>query len=370
MSSRIVTIARLLLPSTGAVVVIVVAIPAVAAASWDDITTTLGRLDPLVVVGLTALWVAGLVAQTPTLTAALPGLSHRRALALNLSGSCVSNLLPLGGAAGTAVNWRMVRGWGFGAAAFARWALVTNLADTAVKLALPAVVLGWFAVSADAPPHVIGTAALAGAALLIVLIALIGVGSREATLRRVGGWDAWNVTEDADLGILQAALLWGCLAAVGVQLPLVVVAAAFVVERVLSLLVLTPGAVGPVEVGMVAALTALGAPSAAAAAGVLLYRAFIVALEIPVGGAVLVGWWAQRQAVRRMPRRTMARSRPCPALPSRRASRVPGSADWQTHPVEVTRHADECRGGARVSCHLDGRGAPTDSKRCADAMMR
>ncbi|MBP6995524.1 MAG: flippase-like domain-containing protein [Phycicoccus sp.] len=351
MSSRIVTIARLLLPSTGAVVVIVVAIPAVAAASWDDITTTLGRLDPLVVVGLTALWVAGLVAQTPTLTAALPGLSHRRALALNLSGSCVSNLLPLGGAAGTAVNWRMVRGWGFGAAAFARWALVTNLADTAVKLALPAVVLGWFAVSADAPPHVIGTAALAGAALLIVLIALIGVGSREATLRRVGGWldgcaeriaflprsregYAADVvrfrTQSAELiiggwpgllggklayAILQAALLWGCLAAVGVQLPLVVVAAAFVVERVLSLLVLTPGAVGPVEVGMVAALTALGAPSAAAAAGVLLYRAFIVALEIPVGGAVLVGWWAQRQAVRRMPRRTMAPSRPVPPLP-------------------------------------------------------
>lgn len=345
MTSRTVTLARLLLPTTVAAVVIALAIPAVAATSWDDITTTLGRLNPLVLAGLTALWLVGLVAQTPTLTAALPGLSHRRALALNLSGSCVSNLLPLGGAAGTAVNWRMVRGWGFGAAAFARWALVTNLADTAVKLALPAVVLGWFALSADAPPQVIGTAALAGAALLVLLIALIGVASREAALRRVGGWldgcadriaflprspegyaaDVVHFrTQSVDLiiggwprllggklayAILQAALLWGCLAA-GVQLPMVVVAAAFVVERVLSLLVLTPGAVGPVEVGMVAALTALSAPSAAAAAGVLLYRAFIVALEIPVGGAILVGWWAQLHARRRMPRLEVAPSRP------------------------------------------------------------
>ena len=38
------------------------------------------------------------------LTASLPGLSHRRALTLNLTGSAVSNLLPGGGAAGALVS--------------------------------------------------------------------------------------------------------------------------------------------------------------------------------------------------------------------------------------------------------------------------
>ena len=337
MSSRTLTMARLVVPTGVAVVVVALAMPAVTATTWADILGTLSGVNPLALCGLTAMWLAGLVAQTPSLTAALPGLSHRRALALNLAGSCVSNLLPLGGAAVTAVNWRMARGWGFGGAAFARWALITNLADTVVKLALPAAVLGWFALSADVSPRVVGTAALAGGALLVLLGGLMVVASREAMLRRVGGWldlcanripvlprspegYAANAVrfraESSDLvavgwprliggklayAILQAVLLWGCLAAVGVRPPLVVVAAAFVVERALSMLVLTPGAVGPVEVGMVAALTALAVPAGGAAGGVLLYRAFIVALEVPVGGAILLGWWAQRHPLTRMP---------------------------------------------------------------------
>ena len=45
------------------------------------------------------------------LAAALPGLDLRRGLLLNLSGSAVSNVMPLGGAVGTALNWQMAR-WG------------------------------------------------------------------------------------------------------------------------------------------------------------------------------------------------------------------------------------------------------------------
>ena len=31
---------------------------------------------------------------------------------MNLTGSAVANVMPLGGAVATALNWRMVRGWG------------------------------------------------------------------------------------------------------------------------------------------------------------------------------------------------------------------------------------------------------------------
>ncbi len=101
--------------------------------------------------------------------------------------------------------------------------------------------------------------------------------------------------------LFQALLLWACLVVVGAPSAPLLVASAFVVERLLSMLVITPGATGVVEVGMAGALTALGTPAAPAAAGVLLYRAFVVGMEVPVGGLALGGWWlAHRRAARRV----------------------------------------------------------------------
>jgi len=127
---------KLLLSGALAAGILAAALPRVAGAGWSDIGTALGRLSLAQLLLLAAVWLAGLWVHTPALTAALPGLSHRRALLLNLTGSFVSNLLPLGGAAGTVANWRMARSWGFASPAFARWAILTNLFDTALKLVL------------------------------------------------------------------------------------------------------------------------------------------------------------------------------------------------------------------------------------------
>jgi hypothetical protein len=40
-------------------------------------------------------------------TGSMPGISHSKALALNLTGSLVSNLLPFGGAAGVANTYAL-----------------------------------------------------------------------------------------------------------------------------------------------------------------------------------------------------------------------------------------------------------------------
>ena len=280
------------------------------------------------------------------------GLSHRRALLLNLTGSFVSNLLPLGGAAGTVVNWRMARTWGFSSGAFGRWAVVTNLFDTLVKLALPGLVLCWFALGSSAPPRTIGTAAAVGAALLVVSVLAVALVARDdRLLRRAGGWadraaarvrviptapegygeraaafraqsarlvrDGWGRMLGGKLAYaaLQALLLWASLRVVGGPVAPVVVASAFVVERVLSMVVLTPGATGVVEVGMAGVLGALGAEPAAAAAGVLLYRGLVVGMEVPVGGLALLGWWVGH-------RRATARDAGAPP-PSWSALRLP-----------------------------------------------
>ena len=57
--------------------------------------------------------------------------------------------------------------------------------------------------------------------------------------------------------VLQAMLLWLSLRVLGAEVNPAVVLAAFAVERILSMVVITPGATGVVEVGMTGVLVAL-----------------------------------------------------------------------------------------------------------------
>ena len=71
--------------------------------------------------------------------------------------------------------------------------------------------------------------------------------------------------------------------------------AAFAVERILTMVAITPGATGIVELGMTGVLVAFHGEPAVAAAGVLLYRAFIFGMEIPVGGLSMLAWSLRRR---------------------------------------------------------------------------
>jgi putative heme transporter len=323
--------ARLLLSGALATGILALALPRVAGAQWSDIATSLGGLSAAQLLLLGVVWLAGLWAHTPALTAALPGLSHRRALLLNLTGSFVSNLLPLGGAAGTVANWRMARSWGFASPAFARWAMVTNLFDVALKLVLPGVALCWLAVAGMEVTGAVGNAAYLGLGLLTTVVLAVwllarddraarwlgrvadratarlrvlqppaeGYAARAASFRRdsadliAAGWGRMVLGKVA-YAVLQAALLWLSLRVLGAQVNPAVIAAAFAVERMLSMVVITPGATGVVEVGMAGVLVALGVDATSAAAGVLLYRAFTFGMEIPVGGLSMLAWSLRR----------------------------------------------------------------------------
>jgi uncharacterized membrane protein YbhN (UPF0104 family) len=327
--------ARSVLSVLGSGVLLLVVVPLVAGAPWSAVGGALGAVPAVDLVALTAIWLAGLVAHTVTLTAALPGLTHRRALALSLTGSAVSNVLPFGGAAGIALNSRMVREWGFDRPAFVAYTVVTNVWDVLFKLGLPAVSLGWLLlVGGLAPgplvaPVVAATVALAlvsvaGAVVLVHdrVAATLGVladraaecvlrllGSRReprlaaATARTraacrsvVGASWRWLTIGMAGYSLLLLALLWGCLRAAGGGVPPAVVFAAFALERVLTLAGVTPGGAGVVEVGLVGLLVAAGGDPIAAVAGTLLYRTFTYGLEIPVGGVALAVWLVRRRS--------------------------------------------------------------------------
>lgn len=315
-------------------------LPRATGAAWSGIGAVLAAVRPIELVVLTVVWAAGLLAYSFVLTGALPGLSRRRALTLNLTGSAVSNVAPMGGALGVAANLMMVRAWRFRPSAFAAFTVVTNIWDVMGKLVLPLVALVAVLLGQGLTSPTLQAAATATCVVLAVLLAAVvfvlrsdrvarGVGRAGTVLLRrvaprrmvsrpelfeaalldtrvrVGTVIArtWPQLTGGTFGYLalQGALLWACLHAVGAAPPLSVVVAGFAVERLLSLAVITPGGAGLAEAGSAGVLVALGVDPLMAAAGILLYRGFTFLLEIPVGGLWLGGWVVARARAARRP---------------------------------------------------------------------
>src|SRR4051812_11077265 len=120
---------RFLLSWAAALALLGVGLPKVIKVSWHGILPVLAGLHWPVFLGLVGLWVLGLYVHSFLLTAAAPSLTHRRALALNVPGSAVANVIPLGGAAGVELNRRMMRSWGIGSRGFTGYTVLTNLWD-------------------------------------------------------------------------------------------------------------------------------------------------------------------------------------------------------------------------------------------------
>lgn len=319
-----------------AAVAAVVLVPLSVGTSWTAVTHSLDQVSGAELAALTALWLSGLWAHSWVLTASLPGLTRRRALTLNLSGSAVANVLPAGGAAGVGLNFAMVRSWGFSSGRFATYTVVSNVADVAAKLVVAVVGFGALLLagrSAQLPGTTVEVV-VAGLLLVLPLFALILVSARVAhavgvqcdrlvrlasalvraprrtdlarklpALRSTAVRALASAWQQITLGMaayvsLQGVLLWACLHVLGSGLGTTAVLAALAVDRLLTILPLTPGGAGVVEAGSAAALVALGALPVTATAAVLLFRAFTFAMEIPVGGVVGGLWLLRRRQAR------------------------------------------------------------------------
>ena len=319
---------------------VAVGIPHAVDVSWHGVLPVLRSLHWPAVLGLAVLWFLSLVVHSSVLTAAAPSLTHRRALALNLTGSAVANVVPLGGAAGIELNRRMMRAWGIDTRRFAGYTLLTNVVDVGSKLALPiiaVVALLHAGEAVTAPLRYV--AVLAGAALVGLAAGTVVVLASPRCTVALGRSVEWVVrlvlrvlgrTREVDvvgplldvrrecarvvadgwlpmsLGIsgyvaLQGLLLGLCLHLTHSGLTWPEVLAGFALERTLTVLPLTPGGVGIADVGLVGVLMALGGDPAGAAAGAVLYRGFVFALEIPVGGGTLGVWLLGRRRAGRRP---------------------------------------------------------------------
>jgi len=322
-----------------AVALLALALPAIVSAGWSAIGHQLAGLPTWSLLGLAALWLAGLWTYTFVLTGSLPGLRHTQALVLNCAGSGISNLVPFGGAVGVAVTFAMAGSWGHPRRAIAVSTVVSGAWNVLSRLALPALGLGVLIASGHLPDRRLTIAAAVTTVVLVCLVAvgvavMVGDGTSRwgkrvsdrlgpatpaparAGLRRIGTalsqlregsvevvrheWRQLTLGMFGYLG-MQYLLFWACLAVTSTHVSAAVAIAAFALSRLLATVPVTPGGVGVTESGTAALLVALGAAGAPAAAALLLFGIFTHAAEIPIGGLAWITWGAAKSWRREPP---------------------------------------------------------------------
>jgi glycosyltransferase involved in cell wall biosynthesis/uncharacterized membrane protein YbhN (UPF0104 family) len=360
-----------------ALALVAIGVPRAVDISWHGVFPVLRSLHWPALFGLLMLWLLGLIVHSSVLTAAAPSLTHRRAITLNLTGSAVSNVVPLGGAAGIELNRRMMSAWGIDSRRFTGYTFLTNLWDVGAKLLLPIIAVLALAHAGETVSAPLRLAALVAGLVLVCLVAgaaavlmspryttLLGRATertitlicrlvrRDVRLDLVGplldvrhecahvvanGWLRMSVGISGYVA-LQGLLLGACLDLTGSGLSWTAVLAGFAVERMLTILPLTPGGVGVADLGLVGVLLALGGDPTGVAAAAVLYRAFVFALEIPVGGGTLGLWLLGRRRAG-----AAARVRVRPIGDPRRIAHVtdvflPRLGGIETHVDDLVRH--------------------------------
>ena len=300
-------------------------------ADVGEVWSTVVQMSWLEIATLSAVAVWNLVSYWIVLMAVLPGLSLRRAAAVNLAGGAVSNTIPGGGAVAVGVTYGMLTSWGFSRAAVALSVLVSGIWNTFVKLGLPVVALALLVVQQRASTSLM-VAAGAGVAVLCAAVAVYaailrspamaertgdllgrGVSQLRRVVRRgpVNHWGPaavqfraqtidllrtrWVVVTVASLlsHLALYLVLLLTLRHVGVseaEVSWVAALGAFAFVRLLSALPITPGGLGVVELGLGAALVLAGGDREQVVAAVLVYRALTFLPAIPLGALTYLGW--------------------------------------------------------------------------------
>jgi uncharacterized membrane protein YbhN (UPF0104 family) len=309
-----------------AAVLLIWGLPHFAKTSWGEIWQVIRSIPLSHAVGFQCLMLLGLWSYTLTFTGSLPGLSHPKALVVNLCGSSVSNLLPGGGAVGLAATYAMCRSWGFSRRATSTSVIVTGVWNVLARIALPVVAIAVLYIGGVTLPVALTQLALAGLLAGVGLIAgfaaimaseraaqTIGSavdGALAPLLRRHQRTRTMSVQELVrDLrarindvvanGWLKMSLgMVGFFGAyyvlfvlimrdTGVTLPLNLLFAAYAIGRLLTAVGITPGGVGITETATAAVLVGWGADPAGATAGIVLFSLFTHVMEIPLGA---LGW--------------------------------------------------------------------------------
>ncbi|HWO51966.1 MAG TPA: lysylphosphatidylglycerol synthase domain-containing protein [Ornithinibacter sp.] len=329
-------------------------LPYFAKTSWADIWSVIRTIPLSHALAFQALMLIGLWSYTFTFTGSLHGLSHIKALIVNLCGSSVSNLLPGGGAVGLAATYAICRSWGFSRRATSTSVIVTGVWNVLARIALPVVAIGslWFG-GVTLPPALTDLAVAGMFTGLAVLGALVAIMVSERAAQAIGraldwalgplrrrrrakaeakaraevegdeqrpvepgpveppmsieelvtdlrarikdvvhtGWIAMTLGMVGFFGAYYVLFVL-IMRETGVTLPLNLLFAAFAIGRLLTAVGITPGGIGITETATSAVLVGWGAEAAGATAGVVLFSIFTHLMEVPLGALGWLMWTA------------------------------------------------------------------------------
>jgi uncharacterized protein (TIRG00374 family) len=269
--------------------------------------------------------IAMLVRQQRRLLRALgtPVPLHRMA-GITYSSTALAISLPAGAAVSAGYSFRQFRASGATPRSAGLTLLLSGLLSVGSLLVIFAI--GWTVASAAGPDGVIATHPVVAASFALVFISLTIALARLLERRRTAAssdrtprLDAlerrhsrignivrklWNLLQDtrtvrpgdwnlaigssAGKWLLDAACLYACAQAVGVQLAALDVIGVYLGVQVVRQIPLTPGGIGLVEVALIAALVTAGAAAGPAAAVTIIYRLFSAWVLIPVGYVLLL----------------------------------------------------------------------------------
>lgn len=307
-------------------------------ASYDYIWAEVRSVPPAWYLGLFAVALVILVLNTATMVLPIRGIGAARAFITQQGSTAISFTVP--GPSGTGARFLMLRSYGVDVEDFSRGMVAVSIWSNLCMLSMPGfavialfllgddrgvsrTVLGWAFVAVGVSVALI--AAVTGLLRSVRFAEWLGRTGQAAAnrcLRLVGrpqvdGWVGSAVTlRENTLTVLRArgvrltvltvvnywtmgVLLVLCLRLAGVdagELPLSVALAAYTVGRLSTVIQITPGGVGVVEVAYTAAFVAVTSPSLqpSITVGVLIFRGFTYVLPIIVGAFCYLGWRLDR----------------------------------------------------------------------------
>lgn len=302
-------------------------------ADYGDVWDTVASMTWLEVTTLIALAAFSLWTYLPLLTSVLPGSTQRQAFVVNNSSTAVSNTLPAGAAFGVGVTYSMYRSWGFSNTAISLAVIVSGIWNAFVKLGLPIIALVFLAIADEANSSLV-VASLLGVLVLFGAVTLFGLSLRSSRFARSIGRQAARIAapglrvarrpppdgwvqrasefRESIIGLVAERWLRITLATLVSHLTLFVillvalrnvgvaesdvswarVLAAFAFGRLITTIPVTPGGLGVIELGYVAALSfGVGeAVETRVVAAVLLFRALTFIPPVLIGGFTFLFW--------------------------------------------------------------------------------
>jgi uncharacterized membrane protein YbhN (UPF0104 family) len=228
-------------------------------------------------------------------------------------------------------SFGLLRAWGFESGEVARAVAITGVWNQLSNLLLPVVAVTLLSIEGG-QDAVLTTAAVVGAVVFTIAVGVLALVLWTDTLAQsvgafaervvnrllrlvrrgpVSGWPEGLVGfRHETVGLIRRRWLLLTLAAMAGNLAVFLVFlvslravgvsageitwieafAGWSLARVLQLIPLTPGGVGPVELGLTGILVGLGGANAEVVAGVLVYRAFTVLPTLLLGLATIGGW--------------------------------------------------------------------------------